>query len=85
MESISRKSRMDKGNKLGHRREKDGEVTYKTVGTIQLMESLQLGIRESMEATQTKEDLDLVKDDFSRVETMEFPRNEQLSPFKVVD
>ena len=70
---------------MGHRREKDGEVTYKTVGTTQLMESLQFGIRESLEATQAKEDLDLLKDDFTQVEAMEFPRNEKLSPFKVVD
>jgi len=36
------------GKKLGHRRVKDGEVTYKKFETGQLMGSIQLGIQNSV-------------------------------------
>ena len=37
-----------KGKKLGHRRVKDGEVTYKKFEVGQLMGSIQLGIQNSV-------------------------------------
>ena len=37
---------MLKGKKLGHRRVKDGEVTYKKFETTPLMRSIQLGIHQ---------------------------------------
>jgi hypothetical protein len=36
------------GKKLGHRREKGGEVTYKRFETGQLIGSIQLGIQQSV-------------------------------------
>ena len=76
-------STRQKDKKLGHRRVKDGEVTYKTVQTTQLMSSIQLGLRESLADTANKEEMDLVRADFDRVDTMEFKNNENFPPFKV--
>jgi hypothetical protein len=39
---------LHQGKKLGHRREKGGEVTYKKFETGQLMGSIQLGIQQSV-------------------------------------
>ena len=77
-------STRQKDKKLGHRRVKDGEVTYKTVQTTQLMSSIQLGLRESLADTANKEEMDLVRADFDRVDTMEFKNNENFPPFKSV-
>ena len=49
-----------KGKKLGHRRVKDGEVTYKKFETTQLMGSIQLGIQQSVGNLGCQEDRDLL-------------------------
>jgi len=67
-----------KGKKLGHRRVKDGEVTYKKFKTGQLMGSIQLGIRNSVGNLNCQEDRDLLHADFYTVETVVFPRDGSL-------
>lgn len=64
-----------KGKKLGHRRVKDGEVTYKKFETTQLMGSIQLGIQQSVGNLGSQEDRDLLHEDFYTVETVIFSRD----------
>ena len=64
-----------KGKKLGHRRVKDGEVTYKKFETTQLMGSIQLGIQQSVGNLGCQEDRDLLHEDFYTVETVVFSRD----------
>lgn len=64
-----------KGKKLGHRRVKDGEVTYKKFETTQLMGSIQLGIQQSVGNLACQEDRDLLHEDFYTVETVVFSRD----------
>ena len=64
-----------KGKKLGHRRVKDGEVTYKKFETTQLMGSIQLGIQQSVGNLGSQEDRDLLHEDFYTVETVVFSRD----------
>ena len=64
-----------KGKKLGHRRVKDGEVTYKKFETTQLMGSIQLGIQQSVGNLGCQEDRDLLHEDFYTVETVIFSRD----------
>ena len=81
-----------KGKKLGHRRVKDGEVTYKKFQTTQLMGSIQLGIQQSVGNLGCQEDRDLLHEDFYTVETVVFSRDGTLqktpahnySQFKVI-
>ena len=81
-----------KGKKLGHRRVKDGEVTYKKFETTQLMGSIQLGIQQSVGNLGCQEDRDLLHEDFYTVETVIFSRDGTLqktpahnySQFKVI-
>ena len=67
-----------KGKKLGHRRVKDGEVTYKKFETTQLMGSIQLGIQQSVGNLASQEDRDLLHEDFYTVETVVFSRDGSL-------
>ena len=67
-----------KGKKLGHRRVKDGEVTYKKFQTTQLMGSIQLGIQQSVGNLASQEDRDLLHEDFYTVETVVFSRDGSL-------
>jgi len=69
------KDPMAKGKKLGHRRVKDGEVTYKKFETTQLMGSIQLGIQQSVGNLGCQEDRDLLHEDFYTVETVVFSRD----------
>ena len=74
---------IDTTKKLGHRHFKHGKVTYKAVETTKLMSSIQLGVRESLADIANKEDMDLVRADFERVETVDI--REDLQQFKVVN
>ena len=67
-----------KGKKLGHRRVKDGEVTYKKFETTQLMGSIQLGIQQSVGNLASQEDRDLLHEDFYMVESVVFSRDGSL-------
>jgi len=67
-----------KGKKLGHRRVKDGEVTFKKFETTQLMGSIQLGIQQSVGNLGSQEDRDLLHEDFYTVETVVFSRDGSL-------
>ena len=67
-----------KGKKLGHRRVKDGEVTFKKFETTQLMGSIQLGIQQSVGNLASQEDRDLLHEDFYTVETVVFSRDGSL-------
>ena len=67
-----------KGKKLGHRRVKDGEVTYKKFETTQLMGSIQLGIQQSVGNLASQEDRDLLHEGFYTVETVVFSRDGSL-------
>ena len=67
-----------KGKKLGHRRVKDGEVTYKKFETTQLMGSIQLGIQQSVGNLASQEDRDLLHEDFYMVETVVSSRDGSL-------
>ena len=62
------------GKKLGHRREKGGEVTYKKFETTQLMGSIQLGIENSVGNLNCEDDRDLLHADFYTIETVFFSR-----------
>jgi len=64
--------------KLGHRRVKDGEVTYKKFETTQLMGSIQLGIQNSVGNLTAQEDRDLLHADFYTIETVVFSRDGSL-------
>jgi len=64
-----------KGKKLGHRRVKDGEVTYKRFETTQLMGSIQLGIHQSVGNLASQEERDLLHADFYTVDTVTFSRD----------
>lgn len=64
-----------KGKKLGHRRVKDGEVTYKRFETTQLMGSIQLGIQQSVGNLASQEERDLLHADFYTVDTVTFSRD----------
>ena len=65
---------MLKGKKLGHRRVKGGEVTYKKFETTPLMRSIQLGIHQSVGNLASQEDRDILHEDFYTVETVVFSR-----------
>ena len=67
-----------KGKKLGHRRVKDGEVTFKKFETTQLMGSIQLGIQQSVGNLASQEDRDLLHEDFYTVDTVVFSRDGSL-------
>merc|ERR1719348_297842 len=69
---------MLKGKKLGHRRVKDGEVTYKKFETTPLMRSIQLGIHQSVGNLASQEDRDILHEDFYTVETVVFSRDGSL-------
>ena len=76
-------SQINTTKKLGHRRFKDGEVTYKAVETTKLMSSIQLGVRSSLADIANKEDMDLVRADFDRVDTVDIKKSGNLQQFKV--
>lgn len=86
------KDNLLKEKKLGHRRVKDGEVTFKKFETTQLMGSIQLGIQQSVGNLGCQEDRDLLHEDFYTVETVVFSRDGTLqktpahnySQFKVI-
>ncbi|XP_042862313.1 phosphatidylinositol 4-phosphate 5-kinase type-1 alpha-like isoform X11 [Penaeus japonicus] len=64
----------DKERKIGHRRVGEGGiVTYKKIGTSQLMASIQLGIQQAVGSLAGKPDLDVLIQDFYVVETIFFP------------
>ncbi|XP_069993798.1 phosphatidylinositol 4-phosphate 5-kinase type-1 alpha isoform X12 [Penaeus vannamei] len=64
----------DKERKIGHRRVGEGGiVTYKKIGTSQLMASIQLGIQQAVGSLASKPDLDVLIQDFYVVETIFFP------------
>ncbi|XP_066968036.1 phosphatidylinositol 4-phosphate 5-kinase type-1 alpha-like isoform X5 [Macrobrachium rosenbergii] len=64
----------DKERKIGHRRVGEGGVvTYKKIGTSQLMQSIQLGIQQAVGSLASKPELDLLIQDFYLVETIFFP------------
>ena len=65
---------MVKGKKLGHRRVKGGEVTYKKFETTPSMRSIQLGIHQSVGNLASQEDRDILHEDFYTVETVVFSR-----------
>merc|ERR1719187_273830 len=69
---------MVKGKKLGHRRVKDGEVTYKKFETTPLMRSIQLGIHQSVGNLASQEERDILNRDFKTVETVVFSRDGSL-------
>ena len=69
------KDNLLKEKKLGHRRVKDGEVTFKKFETTQLMGSIQLGIQQSVGNLGCQEDRDLLHEDFYTVETVVFSRD----------
>lgn len=61
-------------SRIGHRRvDKTGTVTYKRTPTSQLMHTIQMGIRHSIEAVSSKPERDILVSDFSTVEFVEFP------------
>nr|XP_045607550.1 phosphatidylinositol 4-phosphate 5-kinase type-1 alpha-like isoform X13 [Procambarus clarkii] len=64
----------DKERKIGHRRvDEGGVVTYKKIGTNQLMGSIQLGIQQAVGSLASKPELDVLIQDFYVVETIFFP------------
>lgn len=64
----------DKERKIGHRRVGEGGVvTYKKIGTSQLMGSIQLGIQQAVGSLASKPELDVLIQDFYVVETIFFP------------
>ncbi|CAL4089901.1 unnamed protein product, partial [Meganyctiphanes norvegica] len=64
----------DKERKIGHRRVgESGQITYKKIGTSQLMQSIQLGIQQAVGSLASKPDLDVLIQDFYVVETLFFP------------
>jgi hypothetical protein len=63
-----------KGKKLGHRRIKDGVVSWKKFETTPLMRSIQLGIHQSVGNLASQEDRDILHEDFYTVETVVFSR-----------
>ncbi|KAK7053117.1 Phosphatidylinositol 4-phosphate 5-kinase type-1 beta, partial [Halocaridina rubra] len=72
----------DKERKIGHRRvDEGGVVTYKKIGTSQLMQSIQLGIQQAVGSLASKPELDVLIQDFYVVETIFFPSvGSQLTP-----
>ena len=62
--------------KTGHRRVKDGEVTFKKFETTELMGSIQIGIQQSVGNFAGKEERarDLLEKDFRRCDTVVFSR-----------
>ena len=59
--------------KIGHRRvDKDGQVTFKTIETSQICESLQLGIRCSVSRSNVPE-RDVLMKDFVDIQITDFP------------
>uniref|UniRef100_A0A2P2I218 Phosphatidylinositol 4-phosphate 5-kinase type-1 alpha-like n=1 Tax=Hirondellea gigas TaxID=1518452 RepID=A0A2P2I218_9CRUS len=66
----------DKEKKIGHRRVgHGGQVTYKKIGTSQLMGSIQLGIQQAVGSLAGIPELDVLIQDFYVVETISFPPN----------
>lgn len=64
----------DRERKIGHRRiDEGGVVTYKKIGSSQLMGSIQLGIQQAVGSLASKPDLDVLIQDFYVVETIFFP------------
>jgi len=63
------------GKKLGHRREVDGEVTYKKFETTQLIGSIQLGLQYVLENEANVPDRDLLIPDFMSIETVSFTKD----------
>ncbi|XP_076055987.1 phosphatidylinositol 4-phosphate 5-kinase 59B [Oratosquilla oratoria] len=64
----------DKERKIGHRRVGEGgQVTYKKIGTSQLMGSIQLGIQLAVGGLAGKPEVDLLIQDFCVVETIYLP------------
>ncbi|XP_067938437.1 phosphatidylinositol 4-phosphate 5-kinase type-1 alpha-like isoform X2 [Watersipora subatra] len=63
--------------KIGHRRvdEQTGQVTYKKKTTSDLMHSIQLGIGQSVGRLTSKPTRDVLMQDFSVVENINFPEN----------
>jgi len=64
-----------KGKKLGHRRVKDGAVTYKKFETTQLMGSIQLGIQQAVGSLAGEEEGDLLHTHFYTINTVTFTRD----------
>lgn len=60
--------------KLGHRRVREGEVTYKKIETSTIMGAIQLGIAYAVGSEASKPKRDVLLNDFYTVETIEFPR-----------
>ncbi|KAF2362514.1 Phosphatidylinositol-4-phosphate 5-kinase core [Trinorchestia longiramus] len=66
----------DKERKIGHRRVGEGgQVTYKKIGTNQIMGSIQLGIHQAVGSLAGIPELDVLIQDFYVVETISFPPN----------
>ncbi|XP_042234775.1 uncharacterized protein LOC121874613 [Homarus americanus] len=71
----------DKEKKIGHRRVGEGGVvTYKKIGTSQLMGSIQLGIQQAVGSLAGKPDLDVLIQDFYVVSLCTEPLRELSNP-----
>ena len=67
--------RLDKERKIGHRRvDETGQVTYKKIETSIICGSIQLGIGHAIGSQASKQERDLLMQDFAMIETVNFPR-----------
>ncbi|XP_037091890.1 phosphatidylinositol 4-phosphate 5-kinase type-1 alpha-like isoform X2 [Pollicipes pollicipes] len=68
----ARGARRDK-QKLGHRRVREGEVTYKKIQTTTIMGAIQLGISYALGSEASRTTRDVLLSDFYTIETIAFP------------
>eukprot|EP01137_Pigoraptor_chileana_P015226 Opistho-2@70910 len=59
--------------KIGHRKVVDGKVIYKKTASEDLMQAIQLGLRQSVGSITPKERRDLLMQDFAEIEIVDFP------------
>ncbi|XP_043239937.1 phosphatidylinositol 4-phosphate 5-kinase type-1 alpha-like isoform X9 [Amphibalanus amphitrite] len=68
----STRNKADK-QKLGHRRVREGEVTYKKIQTTTIMGAIQLGISYALGSEASRPRRDVLLNDFYTIETVTFP------------
>lgn len=64
----------DGKKKMGHREVKDGVVHYKKVPTDELKKSIQFGIVHTISFSHNYPDRDILIQDFTEAETIQFPK-----------
>ena len=71
-----------KKHKLGHLRvDEQGNATFKRLPTNQLVEALQLGIQYTVGGLETTPVIDVLFQDFAKIEIVHFPKWGWADPF----